>query len=347
MRTELYSRVAGKVLTDSLHMKKGETLTVETWNNGLPFAREVVKQARRIGCIPITLLEDEAAFLDGVRKASKEIVGLMGKQEYAMLSGSDGYVFIPGPPLATYTRKITRQEYVDSTRYNDSWYEAAKKANLRGVRMTFGYVGRDIAGLLGRSVEDVVEHQLRGSLVSFEKVAGKSKEIAKLMKEGAYATLASDGMKLNFELKGEVEIQDGITDGEDFEAGNNVCYVPPGYVETEVIPSSVSGTVKLSPSLTRFGMLEDATLEFEGGKLVAWTSRASPDVIRKLAEVLPEKSPKLTALVVGLNPAMKFGFGQDRFPSGSVSLLLGFTGIVRRADLQIGGTKLVKGGRLA
>src|SRR2546428_2926048 len=210
----------------------------------------------------------------------------MGKHEYAMLSGSDGYVFIPGPPLGTYTRKITRQEYIESTRYNDSWYRAAKKANLRGVRLTFGYVGRDIARLLGRSVEDIVEHQLRGSLVSFEKIARKAKEIAKPMEEGgAYVTLASDGITLNFELKGELEIQDGVTDRGDLEAGNNVCYVPPGFVEKEVRPSSVSGAVKLSPSLTRFGMLEDATIEFEGGKSVAWTSRASPDVMRKLAEV--------------------------------------------------------------
>ena len=347
MRTQLYSRVASRVLEDSLQLKKGETLTVETWNNGLPFAREVVKHARRIGCIPITLLEDEAAFLDGVRNASREIVGLMGKHEYAMLSGTDVYVFIPGPPLGTYTQKITRQEYIDSTRYNDSWYQAAKKANLRGVRMTFGYVGRDIARLLGRSVEDVVEHQLRGSLVSFEKIARKAKEIAKPMKEGADATLTSDGMKLNFGLKGELEIQDGITDHEDLEAGNNVCYIPPGYVEKEVRPSSVSGTVKLSPSLTRFGMLEDATLEFEEGKIVTWTSRASPGVLTKLAEVLPQRSPKLAAFVVGLNPTMKFGFGQDRFPAGSVSLLLGFTGILRRANLEVGGKTVVKDGRLS
>jgi len=348
VRTELYSQVAKKVLKDSLHLKKGETLTVETWNNGLPFAREVVKEARRIGCIPITLLEDEAAFLDGVRNASREIVGLMGKHEYAMLSGSDGYVFIPGPPLGTYTRKITRQEYIESTRYNDSWYKAAKKANLRGVRLTFGYVGRDIARLLGRSVEDVVEHQLRGSLVSFEKISRRAKEIAKPMEEeGAYVTIASDGMKLNFELTGELETQDGITDREDLEAGNNVCYIPPGYVEKEVRPSSVSGRVKLSPSLTRFGRLEDATLEFEEGKLVSWTSRASPDVVGKLAEVLPGKSPKLAGLVVGLNPVMKFGFGQDRFPAGSVSLLLGFTGILRRANLEVGGETVVKDGGLS
>ena len=347
MQTELYSRVAARVLKDSLRLKKGETLTVETWNNGLPFAREVVKEARRIGCIPITLLEDEAAFLDGVKNASKEIVGSMGKHEYAMLSGSDNYVFIPGPLLGTYTRKITRQEYIDSTKYNDSWYEAAKKANLRGVRMTFGYIGQDIAKLLGRSVADVFEHQLRASLVSFEKIAGRAKEIAKLMEEGANATLTSDGMKLTFELKGKPEIQDGITDGEDLEAGNNVCYIPPGYVETEVTPSSVSGAVKLSPSLTRFGKLEDATLEFEEGKLVSWTSRASPDVVGKLAEVLPGKSPKLAGLVVGLNPMMRFGFGQDRFPAGSVSLLLGFTGILRRANLEVGGETVVKDGGLS
>ena len=204
---------------------------------------------------------------------------------------------------------------------------------------------RSLAGGLGKA--DVVEHQLMGSLVSLEKIARKAKEIAKPMEEGADATLTSDGMKLNFGLKGELEIQDGITDHEDLEAGNNVCYIPPGYVEKEVRPSSVSGTVKLSPSLTRFGMLEDATLEFEEGKIVTWTSRASPGVLTKLAEVLPQRSPKLAALVVGLNPTMKFGFGQDRFPAGSVSLLLGFTGILRRANLEVGGKTVVKDGRLS
>ena len=347
MRTELYSRVAAKILQESLQVKKRETLTVESWNNGLTFAREVLKQARHIGCIPIMLLEDEEAFIDGVKKTPKEILGRMGKHEYALLSGSDAYVFIPGPPLGTYSRKISRQEYVDATRYNASWYGAAKKAGLRGVRMTFGYVGRDIAGLLGRDIREIVEHQMRASLIDFAKIARKARELVELMGDGEHATLTSAGTKLAFELKGELEIQDGITDEEDVRGGDSVCYVPPGYVEKEVKPSSVSGTVTLSPSLTRFGRLEDATLEFEGGRMVKWGSRASTHVMRRIADVLPEKSRRLSSIVVGLNPAMEFGFGQDRFPSGSISLLLGFTGILRRTNLEVGGKTLVKDGRLA
>ncbi len=346
MRKGLYPEVARKILTESLRMKKAETLTVETWNNGLPFAREVVKQARRIGCIPIVLLEDEVAYLDGVRHTPRGMLGVMGKHEYALLSGSDAYVFIPGPILATYTRKITRQEFIDSTKYNSSWYEAAKKANLRGVRMTFGYLGNDIGNLLGKKPQALVEHQLRASLVDFRALSRRAKSIAPYLEDGKEATLATAGMKLNFTLKGELEIQDGITDQEDVSAGNNVAYMPPGQVVKEVDKASVSGGVHLSPSLTRFGILKDATVEFEDGRVARWGSRASPEVLRKLGEVIPEKNRSLSEVMIGLNPAMKFWNGQDRFPAGSVSLGIGFTGIVRNGTLTAGGKALVKAGRL-
>jgi hypothetical protein len=35
------------VLEETLHVKPGENVTVETWNNGLQFARIVVSKARR------------------------------------------------------------------------------------------------------------------------------------------------------------------------------------------------------------------------------------------------------------------------------------------------------------
>ena len=46
----LYRRVAKKVLTETLGMKKGDSITVETWNNGLDFAKVMVSEARAMGC---------------------------------------------------------------------------------------------------------------------------------------------------------------------------------------------------------------------------------------------------------------------------------------------------------
>jgi hypothetical protein len=44
---EVGKKVARKVLEETLHVKPGENVTVETWNNGLQFARIVVSKARR------------------------------------------------------------------------------------------------------------------------------------------------------------------------------------------------------------------------------------------------------------------------------------------------------------
>ena len=343
----LYRQVARKVLSESIGLKKGESLTVETWTSGFPFARTVVSETRKIGGIPIMLYEDEDLYIEGVRNTPKDVLGTMGKHENALLAGSDAYVFIPGPPIGAYSRKITRQEVIDSTKYNSSWYEAAEKAKLRGVRLTFGYVGEDLAKLLRKNVAEVVAHQLRASLVDFDKMREKGKVVAKHLSDGSQAKLNSADMKLDFEFQGELEIQDGVTDEEDVSGGNTMSYVPPGYVYKKVNTTSVSGKVKLSPSVTRFGLLHDATIEFDRGKIVRWSSTRSSEILKKIDAVVSEKGIRLSYVTVGLNPSMRLGFAQDRFPAGSIGLGMEFTGIVANGTLEVEGDVLVNKGRLA
>ena len=45
----LRTKVAKKVLQKTLSVKKGETVTVESWNNGLEFARVLLAEARAMG----------------------------------------------------------------------------------------------------------------------------------------------------------------------------------------------------------------------------------------------------------------------------------------------------------
>ncbi len=69
-------------------------------------------------------------------------------------------------------------------------------------------------------------------------------------------------------------------------------------------------------------------------------------MLKALAEVIPEKSRVLYAVTIGINPSMKFGYGQDRFPAGSVGLVTAFAGILRTATLKVGGDTLVRAGNL-
>jgi leucyl aminopeptidase (aminopeptidase T) len=342
----LYEKVASKVLTESLHLGKGETLTIETWGTGLPLAKRFVLEARRLGAIPVILFEDESTYIESIR-VTKDALGTMGRQEYGLLAGSDAYVFIPGPPIATYAPKLDRQAVADSTRYNRSWYEAAEKARLKGARLTFGYIGEEYGKLLGKKPEEVARNQLRAALVDLGSLGERGRAIAQRLQDDAIATLQTGKERIEFKLKGEVAVEDGIVDGTDLDGGYNMTYVPPGLVSKDVDPTSAAGSLKLSPSITRLGLLKDAVLEFEGGKLVKWRSDGSPKTLSGLVEGLQPEKRTLSLVTIGINPLMKYGNAQDRMVAGALSVGgFGFSGIVRNGTLSLGGKPIVQKGKL-
>jgi leucyl aminopeptidase (aminopeptidase T) len=344
----LYDKVAKKILSETLHVKKGETLTIESWDNGLPFARRLVVEARRMGAIPVVVFEDESAYVEGVRVSPKDVLGSMGKQEYALLAGSDAYVFIPGPPIGAYSPNLSRQELVDSTKYNASWYEAAEKAKLRGARLPFGYVGKDYAKLYKKQPEEIVRNQLKAALADFASISAAGRAVGQALQDGAHATLLAPGGRLEFDLRGDLEVEDGVVDEADVSGGYNMTYVPAGYVSKQVDPASARGTVALSPSVTRLGLLKDAKLEFDGGRLVGWKSRGSQKMLDGLVEAVPQEKRTLSTVMVGLNPLMKYENGQDRMVSGAIGLGgFGFMGSVRRGSLSVAGKAVVEKGKLS
>ena len=344
---DLYRKVARKVLTESLALKKGESLTVETWNNGLPFARQVVLEARKMGAIPLTIFEDEDAYVESVHDTPKDVLGKMGKQEYKLLSGSDAYVFIPGPVLGNYSHRLSREEQAGSTAYGESWYKAAAKAKLRGVRLAFGYIGEDAPSILGRSIGSIVSHQLKAALTDFTALGRKARNLASVLTEGSDAILKTPGSKLTFRLMGVKEIDDGVVDAKDIESENNVCYIPPGYVYAEIDPKSVSGRFTFAPTVTRFGLIKDGSIEFRDGRVVGWKSKVSSATFGKLAAAASEKSRQATSMTVGLNPLLKYGYGQNAHSAGVVGVrVLGVNFTTNRGSLSVGGKTVVAHGRI-
>ena len=336
----LYAKVVKKILAETLHIQKGESVTVEAWDNGLPFARRALAEARAMGCRAILVYEDERAYVEGVRRAPKDSIGVMGKNEYGMLAGTDAYIFVPGQALGLYSKTLKPEEREESTRYNSSWYEAAAKAGLRGARLTFGYVGRDLARFLGKTVEDVVRVQLRAALVDYNEIAGYARRMSPLLVDGADVDLRSGKSELKFTLKGELEIEDGIVDDEDRKSGYNMTYVPPGYVAKEVDPQSANGKVTLRDTLTKYGVIRRAELEFRDGTLVKWKSEDGTELGKLVGALAPEKR-RLTLVGIGLNPVLRFGYGQDRFVRGAVMLAgFGFTGSVARGSLSLGSSRI-------
>jgi leucyl aminopeptidase (aminopeptidase T) len=345
----LYSQLAKRIVSDSVHLKQGDSVTIETWNNGLEFAREVVKEARKVGALPILILEDEEAYLSGLKNTPKESLGKMGKHEYNLLSLTDAYVFIPGPPIYTYAPMVSREEGSAATSYNSSWYEAAGNAGVRGVRLTFGYVGQDVAKLLGKKRDEIVRRHLRASLLDANVVHDSGDPILGLLNDGVEAKLETGGNSLLLRLNGDTGIEDGIADEADVATKNNISYIVPGMIWKEVDSTTAFGSVKISGALTRLGLVGESTLEFENGKLVRWSSK-NKSTQQKLDTIVGGLSPEkrvLSMVTIGLNPLLPYGYAQDRFVLGSLGLSgFGFTGIVKYATLKIRDHSIIEKGKL-
>ena len=341
----LYAKVAKKALKETLHVKKGDAVTVEAWDNGLPFAKHAVAEARAMGCTAILIYENEAAYIEGVRRAPKDAVGKMGKNEYNLLAGTDAYIFVPGQALGAYSKTLKPGELADSTRYNSSWYDAAAKAGLRGARLTFGYVGKDVARLLGKKVDDIVRAQLDAAQVDYRRISKVQAKVAESLVDGRRALLRTGQTSLKFRLKGELSVEDGFIDETDLKTGNNMTYLPPGLITKEVDPKSATGKVTLTDTLTKFGVMPAAELEFKDGVLVAGTSEDGR--LKKLMDAVAPEKRRLSILGIGFNPRLGFGYGQDRFVKGAIVLGgFGFTGLVKKGSLSIGKTTVTDQGRL-
>ncbi len=345
--SDLEEQVARKVVSESLRLKKGESVTVESWNNGLTLAQRFVVEARRVGALPIMIFEDEDTYVESVRNTPKDTVGKMGRHEYELLAASDAYFFIPNEILEAYTKRLTPEEVDQATGYGSSWYEAAEKAKLRGARMSFGFAGKELARMLGKRLEEITTHQLKATLVDFGALKKSGKELESNLPNNSAGVLISGGLQLEFEFEDGMGLEDGVVDDEDISTGHNMAYLPPGMLTKDVKVGSLSGKIKLSPTLTWLGMVDDAVLEFEGGRLVRWSSRSSKKRLDSLINDQPENERRVNRVTIGLNPLVRYGYGEDRFVAGSIGISgLEFTGIVRNGTLRTDQTVLVDKGKL-
>jgi leucyl aminopeptidase (aminopeptidase T) len=307
-----------------LHIQPKENVIVECWDHGLDVAREIIYQLRAVGARPMFLFEDEETYWRSVETLPATKLGHVAASEWAALSKTDAYIFVPGPAdLPRYRKNLPKS--AAAAGYNSDWYRRAKKASLRGARLLLGYATRERAVSYGFDLDAWRAMLVEASSGDFLTISRKSKKVASLLSgEGEVSISAPNGTRLAFSLKGrKAHLEDGIVDAEDREAGDFMANVPPGQAFVAPDEASAEGVLVADLPLPYLGTLvRGVQVAFKDGK-ATWKAGENESALRPSWEKATGPKDRLAALGIGLNPAVRTGFLQDDLAAGVLEIGIG------------------------
>lgn len=321
------SRIAQKVLKDTLRVRRGENVIVETWTHNLDLARAFVLEARKIGARPVVLYEDEQAFWRSLEECDPKELGKVGEHEWALLSKAQAYVFLWGPSDRPKLRSLGPKVLEKLHAYNDLWYARAKRAKLRAARMELGRASPESALHFNVALEPWQQELIDATLVDTATMVKEGKRVAQALQRGKRVTIDHpNGTHVELRLRGrDPHIEDGVVGPEDVAAGNNVTSVPAGYVLAAVDEGFGEGLFRSNrTSFLPAHRAEGGEWTFSKGRLVAQQYRSGGDAFSGPFEKAPKKGRDgIGMLSIGLNPKIAQAPQMEDQERGVVLLTVG------------------------
>jgi leucyl aminopeptidase (aminopeptidase T) len=361
---DLATQVAHNVLANTLRVRRGENVVIETWSESLPWAKPFVNEARRMGANPMLLYEDEGSFWEALRAGEGRHIGRVGDHEWAAMEKSSAYVFFHGPSEWPREDDLSPQKLKGVAAYNPEWYRRAAKAKIRGARMFLGRTSQLSADRWGLDLGSWREELLRASLVPPADLHGVGTRIAERLQKGKEVRVShSNGTDLSFRLgRFPIQLDDALVDASDLKAGNNMASIPGGVVGVCIDHTSVQGEVVGNhTTYPQSGPVTGSRWSFSDGHLTAQSYESGGAPIQAAyAKASGAGRDRLGFISVGLNPeitklpmmedqelgAVLLQLGANSFRGGKIAAPPGPWSVLKGADVLVDGTPLLEGGRI-
>ncbi len=129
---------ARNLLRNTLRLKRGENVLIETWSGTLPWAINLDLEARLMGARPLLSVKDEPAYWRSTSGSAVNQLGRIGNHEWAALSASDAYVYLYGPEDALREEKLPQAASRRADSNNHELMRVIQKYGIRSVRWDLG-----------------------------------------------------------------------------------------------------------------------------------------------------------------------------------------------------------------
>jgi leucyl aminopeptidase (aminopeptidase T) len=363
--SELQRDAARNIVTRYLKVRAGENAIIESWDHTMPMASAVVDEVRRIGGHVLLLRNDEDAWWRAVDRHQTRLLGRASTAEWAALKDADVYFNFWGPGDTDRIEKLPDKPGNEAFAWNWPWYEVARKAGLRGLRMTQGFVTETRARKWGLNRGRWEERMLRASLVHPEELAKSGTRLSKALSGGRKVRIThSNGTDLEVALAGSAS---RLSDGRPhpYRKGDSpsgmLQQFPAGTLDVALDSQTAEGSFRANRRTNIWWNVHaGGTLEFSAGKLRSYSfAEGGEEFVRQYRTGTAGKD-RTSLLKFGLNPAVRDVPNLETVEGGSVSLQLGSNRFLNGsnrssffswftlagAEITVDGTPVVRTGRV-
>ena len=326
--SKLQRDAARNIVTKYLKVRAGENAIIESWDHTMQLASAMVDAVRRVGGNVLFVYNDEDAWWRAIDRKQSKLLGESSAPEWAALRAADVYVNFWGPGDTDRMEKLPDKPGDEAFAWNWPWYAVARKAGLRGVRMTTGFVTEGRSREWGQDREQWAESMLRASLVDPEELARSGTRLCRALSRGKKVRIThSNGTDVEVALAG---FPPRVTDGRPhpFHKGDPrsgmLHQVPAGTVDVALDSKTAEGIFHANRRTNIWwNWHAGARLEFRDGKLTSYSFRAGEEEFARQYKNGTAGKDRTSVLKLGLNPAVNDVPNLETVEGGSVSLQIG------------------------
>ena len=304
--------MAKSVLTNTLRVRAGESVAIETFDSSIDWANAFVLEARRLGASPLLIYNDEATYWKSLDVAGAKSLGQVGAHEWALLERTNAYVNFWGPPDGVRNHRLADDVREKINAYEDRWFQIADRAGVRMARMWLGQISPSTARAFGTDVDGWTRELVDATLVDPFSMHKMGQKVAERLRKGTSIEIRHpNGTELRLRLRHrQPRVESGILSSPPRGAkrlkghsGFADVNIPAGNVIVAVDEGSADGRLlatETSDSLN--GPREGGAWEFHDGKLTSYSYKTGQESFqREFAEAgLHLGTPG--AISIGLNP---------------------------------------------
>ena len=367
-------RLAQIILSKTLRVARGESVTIDTWSGTLPWANAFVFECHRMGALPTLLFRDEPTFWDAASAGNPRSLGSDHSGELAMLERTDAYVDFWGPSDIAREAALPSAFHERRSKSLEKWWAVANRIGLRLAVLYLGRIGAKAASSYGVAAGSWSRELVEASLVDPVGMDRAGRRLAARLKIGSEVTIDHpNGTHLKLRLKGRSPfVFGGLLETPERPPRGTLGVrrkvvetpIPAGYVNVAVDEEFAEGrfvsNVPAELSVAGPDRLDGGVWEFSEGRLVHQSYRREPKWFHESYERGGSGHDRVALLDIGLNPKIRRAPWMRDQRLGTVTVAIGgnryfggTNGTEFRANLhltgatvRIDGTTVVQGNRL-